>query len=66
MQHMVASIAGCRERGAAAFLDDDALLVVLLELQAKRTVLAVCPYGSLGMSLEFDPVDMIQLRSTYR
>jgi hypothetical protein len=61
---MTAAVASRRKRGAGAFLEEDPL-AALPQLLAKRgrcsPSYAAADVADLGVSLEFDPLDALQL-----
>ncbi|KAF7111617.1 hypothetical protein CFC21_111605 [Triticum aestivum] len=59
---MTAKVAGCRKRGAEAFMEDPfAALPPLNTKRGRCSPSAAADVAELGVSMEFDPVDALQL-----
>ncbi|KAI4969473.1 hypothetical protein ZWY2020_000387 [Hordeum vulgare] len=61
---MTAKVAGGRKRGAEAFLEEDPFAALLPPLNTKRgrcSPSAAADVAELGVSMDFDPVDALQL-----
>ncbi|KAM3215002.1 hypothetical protein ACQJBY_067135 [Aegilops geniculata] len=59
---MTAKVAGCRKRGAEAFMEDPfAALPPLSTKRGRCSPSAAADVAELGVSMDFDPVDALQL-----